>query len=107
MKEFIIIRKQVGGREISKKIYRVRSGHLKGLKKIGTAAGPSFEFCTYLAFKHNKDFFERVYGYRIFRGDLAKMMYEVLLEAGINKGKYINVTFYEKVSMTYALSPSV
>lgn len=79
-----------------KKIYELTKEETSKLKKIGTASGPSFEFCFYLGWKHGKNFQERVCGYTITMNGIASMIDEAQEKAGLNKSKYINVEFYEK-----------
>jgi hypothetical protein len=67
---------------------------IKNYKKLGTATG-TFEVCLHMANKHVPNFQNRVIGYRIEDTGLAEMVNSALAEAGFNKEKSINVTFYE------------
>lgn len=82
----------IGGRQI----YRLSEQESEHFKIIGTASGPSFEFCVYLGWKHTENFLERVSGYSVSTGGLASMIDKAQEEVGLDKPKYINVTFYEK-----------
>ena len=81
-----------------RKVYQLTEEETEHFKKIGSASGPSFEFCTYEGWKHEENFLKRVAGYQISEGGIAAMIDEVQEKAGLKKPKYINVTFYEKDS---------
>ena len=68
---------------------------VKNFKELGTATG-TFEVCLHMANKHVPNFQNRVIGYRIEDGGAAEMVNNVLENAGLDKEKSINVTFYEK-----------
>jgi hypothetical protein len=81
----------IDGREVPE----ITEEEASSFKIIGTASGPDFGFCVYLGWKHTENFLERVAGYSISMGGLASMIDEAQEKAGLDKPKYINVTFYE------------
>lgn len=84
--------KTIGGHIVD----RLTAEEAAHFKIIGTASGPSFGFCCYLGWKHAENFMERVSGYQESEGGMAAMIDEAQEKAGLNKPKYINVTFYEE-----------
>lgn len=97
MREFkIITRRLLDGSDEKKKVYKFTEEESEKFKKIGSASGPSLNFCFYLGWKHAENFQERVCGYTISTGGMASMIDEAQEKAGLNKPKYINVEFYEQ-----------
>jgi len=97
IREFKIITRQLpDGSEEKRKVYELTEDEAGKFKKIGSASGPSLEFCFYLGWKHTKNFQERVCGYRISTGGIASMIDEAQKKVGLNKPKYINIEFYEQ-----------
>jgi hypothetical protein len=67
---------------------------VENYKELGTATG-TFEVCLHMANKHVPNFENRVVGFRIEKDGMADMINNALEEAGLDKEKSINVTFYE------------
>lgn len=63
-------------------------------KELGTSTG-TFEVCLHMANKHVSNFENRVVGFRVEKDGMADMINNALEEAGLDKEKSINVTFYE------------
>lgn len=76
------------------KLKKLNKEEIKNYKKLGTATG-TFEICMFMAHKHVPNFADRVVGFQIEEGGTAEMVNNALSEAGLNKEKSINVTFYE------------
>lgn len=70
-----------GNLSLKKRLKRLSKIDLKRFKKIGQAEGDSLGSCFLIADKHEKDFVERVIGYRTYKPT--------------RKGYRIGVSFYE------------
>lgn len=77
------------------KLKELNKEEIKNYKKLGTATG-TFEVCMFMGQKHVPNFSDRVIGFYIEEGGTAEMVNNALEEAGFNKERSINVTFYEK-----------
>ncbi len=76
------------------KLKELSREEVSNYKKLGTATG-TWEVCLHMANKHVPNFIERVVGFHVEKGGTAEIVNNALAEAGLNKEKSINVTFYE------------
>jgi hypothetical protein len=93
MENYILIQ---GGK---KKIFEIPEEEVSKYNLLGTAGGPSIQFCLYYGWKYCPNFLDRVYGYRIEKHGIGEMINEAAKEAGLplRLQQNITVSFYEKI----------
>lgn len=83
--------------DVKKPIYELSEKETINYKLIGSGAGPGLDFCFYLGQKYAKNFWNRLFGFRIRETELSKNMNKAFKRLKLpSKAININVDFYEK-----------
>jgi hypothetical protein len=80
----------LNGQRDTKTIYELESGEEKYFKSLGTGSGISIMHCLSMGINHKENLWERVFAYRVIKGDNTASLLEVA-----TGNKYIAVEFYE------------
>lgn len=97
-KTITIHRTTEDGKVESKKIHELLEEDNDRYNMLGKAIGINMGHCVMLGLKHNKYFWDRVYGYKIIQNDkIKKAMFKSMgeIEPKIKFKSYIAVSFYE------------
>lgn len=85
------------GNKEEKEIYELIEENKHKYRLLGQSTGINMDHCVILGSKYTKEFWNRVYGYRIIQNEkMEKMMFEMIKKIKPEVKSYMTVCFYER-----------